>query len=385
MQKLGLKAKERAEFEKALRSSHTRRVEVSVTNLQGAVLGRISPVLLDGQVTVDRAADVSRTASLTFLDPHHSLSFDTNSPDDAALYADRMIRVDYIVSVPALDREVETTVFLGPVTKLDRAGDVVTVEAQGKEALASGAIWRPLTLKKGTRMTAGIRTLMRDRAGERQLQIPNANARIPKARSLDRFSSIWSHARKLASGLNRQLFYDGAGTLILRNPPNSPVYTFRDEDGGDVVSDVQVSYEMENVKNTVLVIGAKPKGAKSRVRARAIAPRNHALSPWRLGRSGGPRYLVEVIEDSAIRTKKEAQAKANQVLKNRLRETVQVTFDALPVPHLDPGDLVRIRTASFSTTFRLGQFTIPLTPTGSPTMSVGYLKRTVPNRKRIRR
>lgn len=385
MQKLGLTAKQRAEFEKALRSSHTRRVEVSVTNLQGAVLGRISPVLLDGQVTVDMDADVTRSASLSFLDPHHALSFDTDSPDDGALYADRMIRIDYIVSVPALRREVETTVFLGPVTKLDRSGDVVQVEAQGKESLASGAIWKPLTLKKGTRISGGIRTLMRDRAGENRLQVPQINARIPKARSLDRFASIWSHAQRLAKSANRQLFYDGAGTLIMRVRPKSAVYTFRDGNGGDVVSDVQVSYEMSEVINTVLVIGAKPKGAKSRVRARAVAPRNHALSPWRLGRTGAPRYLVQSEENTSIRTQKEAQQRANTILSNKLRETVTVTFDALPVPHLDPGDMVRIRTAEFSATFRLRQFTIPLTPTGSPTMSVGYLKRTVPKRKRIRR
>ncbi len=57
-----------------------------------------------------------RSATLTFLDPSHSLNFDTDSPTTAAIYADRMIRVRYGVHVEELDRYVFATVFTGPVT-----------------------------------------------------------------------------------------------------------------------------------------------------------------------------------------------------------------------------------------------------------------------------
>lgn len=385
MMTLGLTATERSAYEKALRSSHVRRIDVDVLNLDGDVLSAISPVLLGGQVNVDLDADVTRSASLQFLDPRHALNFDTDSPDDGALYADRMIRIRYGVHVEALGRWVWCPVFVGPVTKLSRAGDVVQVEAQGKEALVRGAIWRPLTLKKGAKVTDAIRTLMRDRGGETQFDFPDLGTRLPKARSLDRLAEIWATARSLARGLNRQLFYNGAGRLVLRSLPGSVVYTFTTGTGGDVVADLNVSYELGDVKNVVEVKGQPPKGKKERVRAVATAPPSHPLSPARLGREDAPRYLVEAIEDSSIRSNKAAQERAEAILNDRLREVVEVTFDSLPIPHLDPGDLVRVKTDELSVTFRLRQFSIPLSSDGAPTMPVGYLKKTTPNRRRIRR
>lgn len=384
MQNLGLTVEERATFEAALRASHQRRIAVAVTDLSGVTLATITPVLLDGQVVVDYDAEVTRSVSLSFLDPAHALSFDTNSPDDGALYADRMLRVTYSVYVEALSRWVDVVVFHGPVTKVDRAGDVVNVEGQGKESLARGALWNTLTLKKGTRFTDGIKTLLVNRAGETDYSIGTLSTKLPSTRSISRYDELWAAAQKLASSVDRQLFYDGTGRLLLRERPATPVYTFRDGQGGDVVAGVQVSYTLDEVKNTVVVKGGKPKGAKKRVYAEAVAPADSPLSPKRLGRPGAPRYLVEVMEDTAIRSKTAAAKKARKLLDDKIREVVDVTFDSLPIPHLDPGDLVAITTDDFSTTFRLLRFTIPLGANGAAPMPVGYLKRTTIIRKRFR-
>lgn len=381
MMNLGLTATERSAYEKALRSSHVRHIDVDVLNLDGDVLSSISPVLLGGQVSVDLDAEVTRSASLQFLDPRHALNFDTDSPDDGALYADRMIRVRYGVEVADLSRTVWATVFVGPVTKLSRADDVVNVEAQGKEALVRGAIWRPLTLKKGARVTDAIRTLMRERGGETRFDFPTVSTRLPKARSLDRLTEIWAVAKSLARSLNRQLFYNGAGVLVLRSAPNSVVYTFTTGTGGDTLTVPNVDYELGDVKNVVEVKGQPPTGKKGRVRGVATAPASHPLSPKRLGRKDAPRYLVESIEDSSIRSDAAAARRAKDLLEDRLREVVSVSFDALPIPHLDPGDLVRVKTDAFTATFRLRQFSIPLSPDGNGVMPVGYLKRTSPRRR----
>lgn len=384
MQSLGLSASERRAFEETLRSSHTRRITVYVTDLSGSILSSLTPVLLDGQVVVDADAEVTRAASLTFLDPAHALSFDTDSPDDGALYADRMLRIDYGVRVPALERTVTVTVFHGPVTKLDRAGDVVSVEAQGKEALARGAIWRTMVVKKGFPTVSAIKMLLRDRAGERNFAFASLSHRVPSTRSLDRYSEIWASALSLARSAHRQLFYNGAGVLVLRSYPSSPVYTFRDGTGGDIVGGVQVSYQMDDVRNTVVVEGGIPKGSKTRVRWAEPAPSSHALSPYRLARNGDPRYLVEVVKEDSIRSKSAAKKRAKDLLARRLLEPVEVTFDSLPIPHLDPLDTVRVESEALTTTFALRRFTIPLGESGSPVMPVGYLKRTSIIRKRFR-
>lgn len=405
MMTLGLNGDERRAYEKALRRSHTRRIEVDVLNLNGVVESAIHPTLIGGQVNVDIDAEVTRSASLQFLDPRHTLNFDTDSPDSGALFADRMVRIRYGIDVEALGGYVWATIFTGPVTRLSRAGDVVNVEAQGKESLVRGAIWKPLTLRKGATFTDAIRTLMRSRGGETSFAMPEVvnkagrPIRLPRSRSLDRYAEIWKTALSLARGVNRQLFYDGRGVLVLRSLPGSVVYTFTtaetDTSGtnGDVLTDPQISYELGDVKNVVEIKGQPPKGKKGKVRGVAIAPRTHALSPWRLGRSftdsdgdavAAPRYLVETIEDSSIRSDAAARRRARDLLEDRLREVVDVSFDSLPIPHLDPGDLVRIQTGDFTATFRLRTFSIPLTPEGAPAMPVGYVKRLTPNRKKIR-
>lgn len=390
MQTLGLTTAERRAYERALRGSHTRRVDVDVLDLNGNTLASLAPVLIDGQVNVDMDAEVTRSATLTFLDPNRTLNFDTDSPDDGALYADRMIQIRYGIYVEELERYVYATVFTGPVTGLSREGATVSVEAQGKEALIRGAIWEPLTLRKGLEVTAGLRALIRDRGGETRTSIPgkfNAYGRpvtLPKTRSLDRFAAIWETALGLAKGIDRQLFYTGDGVATLRPWPSSVVYTFTDGEGGSILGDLSVDYQLDDLKNVVVVRGQPPSGAKGIVWGRAQAPKQHPLSPERLGRTGAPRYLVELREDSSIRTDAEAKKLAERILEKVLKESIDVNFDSLPVPHLEPGDMVRVQTDDFTLSFRLRKFAIPLAPSGAPPMPVGYLKRLTPTAREKR-
>lgn len=384
MQRMGLTRAELRAYHKALRDNQTRRVRVAVQNLDGETLAHLTPTVLDGQVIVDLDAEVTRTLTMQFLDPNHALNFDSDSPDDGALYADRMLRVYYSVRVPDLGRHVSCVVFTGPLVKLDRNGDVVTIEAHGKERLALGELWRPLAIKKGTPKVDAVRTLM-DQAGETRYAFPTLKTRLPKRKSVNRFQSAWKVARHIAHSMDRQLFYPGNGICTMRHYPRTPLFTFNTGERGEVVSDVAISNTMDDFRNVVLVVGGKPKGAKHRVRARAIAPKHHPLSPDRLGRNGQPRFMVEKIEDDSIRSRKEARRRAERVLEDRLRSVAQVTFDSVPIPHLDPGDWVRVRTDDGVVSFRLRQFSIPLGTEGEQVMPIGYLKKTDVSRRRIRR
>lgn len=387
MRRLGLNADERTAYHRALRSSQQRRIRVAVLDLDGRQVGNISNRILDGQIVVDANATVTRMAMLQILDPRRTLDFDSNTPDDGALFADRMLRIHYSVFVAELDQWVSCPVFTGPVIKLDRNGDILAVEAHGKEHLAMGEMWRPLHLEKGTKKTDAIRTIL-ERTGETRFDIPDLKVRLPKPQSLGRFAVPWKVARKKANGMDRQLFYPGDGVCTLRRRPTTPVFTFTEGEDGEVVGDVAVSHTLDDLKNVVLVRGGKPKGAKRRVQAVAIADPSEPLSPnpdRGLGRNGQQRYLVHRIDEDSIKSKREAQRKADRVLEDKLRQTVDVTFDSMPIPHLDAGDLVRVRTDEATWTFRLDRFTLPLGVEGDQTMAVGYLKKTGIDRRRIRR
>ena len=395
MYPLGLRRSQLREFKQALRSSHSMRVRVYVLNLDHERLADLSDELEDGQVNIDSTADVTRSATISFLDRARTFDFNSDSPGDGALYANRMLRIEYRVKVDSIGDWVEVPIFTGPIVSMDRAGDVVNVEAQGKESLAMGACWEPLTIKKGTPKVDAIKRIMRERGGESRFSLPDLKERLGHRVSLGRQSSPWSAANRIAESIDdggRQLFYDGAGRLRLRHHPENDCYTFNDGNGGEVMTEPQVAFSTDNVANIVWVKGGKPKATQRKNETRAefearqakergvedyvVAPHSHPLSPFwphGLGRPDAPHYLLEVVENQHVRSKKAATARAQKLLNHRLTQAVDVTLDSLVVPHVEEGDKVRIETSSFSMSFYLRQTTIPLKHDG--TQSIGYLKR----------
>jgi hypothetical protein len=371
---LGLSSASLRALNATLTAHHEIRVRASVLTLSGTTTADVSSMLVDGQVNVDASADVTRTASLSLLDPSRSLSIDSNSPADAALFMDRMIRLTYEVAVAG--QWVAIPVFTGPITKLSRSGAVLSVEASGKEILARSAAWRPLNLRKGTPKTTAIRLILSERAGETTFSIPTLTSRLPTALSLASTDIPWVVARRIANSLGRQLYYDGEGVCRLRTVPGVPVFTFT---GAALVGPIQLSYSPATA-NAVQVIGATPKGSKVPVSYSAVAAASHPLSPWALGRNGVPRYLPNVIQDSNIRSTAEAKVVATNTLAQSLLEAVDASFDSVPIPHLDPSDVVAAYTDEGHVTFRLGSFSLPL-GVGSP-MSVGYHRNVSPKHRR---
>lgn len=354
-----------------LASTYRARTRVAVMSFDQTNRTDITAHLVDGQVDIDATADVTRSATLSLDDPNRSLPFDSDHPADTALFLDRMIRVDYEVLVD--DEWIPLPIFTGPVTKLDRNGSQVTVECQGKETLLLGAAWRSMTLRKGLARTDAIGRLLTEGNpvyGEARRSIPDLVSRLPKHVALTRVSVPWVEARKIARSLNRQLYYDGAGVARLRSWPNRVGFTFRSD--LHVTSDPQITIDPSaGLVNAVAVLGVVPKGSKHHVKAVAVAPANHPLSPQRIG-----RYLLPsggYVQDDSIKTSREAQDRADQLLADGLRQAVDVSFDSRVVPFLDPGDLCSVRSDELSVTFRLSKASIPLTASdGAASMSVGY-------------
>jgi len=385
---LGLTPADYKSFVQALADPHAIRLDVAVLTLDEDEISRISPDILTWQVDVDADADVDRALTITVLDPNHSLHLDSDSPDDGALYADRMFQLIYSVLVPGLSERVDVEVFTGPIVDLERDGSQLNLTAHGKEELGMGWIWRPITIKKGARKSDAIRTILAERTGEQNFDIPDVTVKLPKGLSLGRAAAAWPRSRKLAQSMNRQLYYNGAGTCRLRIRPRRPLFTFRADSPArsNITSSVTVTHDFTEVKNAVWFRGGKPNGQKKPVEFFAVAPKGHPLSPQRLGRTDADgrkvgRYLVAEHSNEHVRSKAEAKRRANALLDDLLLEVVGVSFTAVPVPHLDPLDVVRVETRDFSANVRLRQFSI-----GSEGMTVGYIERVSrPNRRAIRR
>jgi len=379
---LGLSAAQQRVFHETLASSHSISIRVHILDLNHKSLGEVSERLIGGQVNVDVTGETSsRSASVAFSDPDHSMNFDADSPDVSSVYLNRMLRIfycvtgpllaDYAAANPGVSAWVNVPVFTGPITAVSRDDSQVQVECQGKEILAQGIAYTPHTYGKGWYRTTIIREIM-FQTGETRFGLDSFLSKTATPISLGGGSIPWDWAKSIAAGMGAHIFYDGRGVLRVRRYPTSTQFTFRHGDGGSLVGAPSLSYRLDDVKNIVRVRGGVPAGAKSAVSVDAVAPRTHPLSPWKLGRNGQPRYLLETIEDDTIKSRADALYVASARLDQLMMQSTDVAFDVLPLPHLEPGDLIRLQTPDFSTALRANVFVIPLT--AGDTMSVGYMK-----------
>ena len=111
---LGLTKAQDDAYRAALVTSHRIRTKVLVLDANEAPVKGLVPQVLSGAVTVEASAAVSRSLSMTLLDPNHKLTFDSASPADGALYADNFVQVTYGVETSL--GWVDVPVFTGPVT-----------------------------------------------------------------------------------------------------------------------------------------------------------------------------------------------------------------------------------------------------------------------------
>lgn len=380
---MSLNASELKAYHRALCKPHSVRVEVAILTLEERPIESITPLVLTGQVTYDTTAAVTRMLSLEFLDPHHTLNVDTDTPSDGALFLDRLVRVTYTIWVEELARFVGCRVFTGVPWKLARNGAVVTVEAHGKERLALRPAWRTFHRSKGARKQTVLRALLADRAGEGHFKFGDdaVPGKLATRFTVGRKQLVWPRAKKLADSMNRQLYYDGRGACTLRRLPGVPLVTFKPGDDGALLSPVAVDTDVTDFINTVHFKGKKNVPPVVR-KLRAANP----ASPHRLARNGVPGVIATFVENSQVKVRARAVRKADEALDRQGREVVSHTYDVLPFPHLDELDMVRVVTDSGATIrHRLTEWALPLSTEGAPPMTVGYTKRLTPNRARIRK
>jgi hypothetical protein len=356
--------------------------------------------MVTGAVTVDATATVTRSLAMTFVDPLRRLGFDAASPGKGAIFADNMIAVRYAVEVDPLGW-IEIPVFWGPVTTFERDAASVTIEAQGKEALALDPHFatQGYTIAKGRRVDNAIRDVM-DRMGETRYHMPDLSARLAARRAIqaddepwDIVKFGWASQKKVYHGKGKKRrgkkvdveynglvkiaghyypFYNGRGQLTVRRRTTLPMLTF--QEGRDLLTVPTVKFDALAARNHVVVTGATVTVGKKHVQRRASAtlPPGHPLSPYAIGRNGKARYMSEFVDAPTIKTQAAAVAAAKQILAVKSAEGLDLSFDSLPFPMLEELDYVTVQTGDYSLAIPLETFTIPLD--GSSNMTIGYTK-----------
>lgn len=375
MDRLGLHPTDLRAYQQALTFTHERRIRVHIFDLNMTLMRSLTPQVLDGQVTCDTTAEVSRILTLTFLDPSQSLAFEPDSPGPA-LWRNRIVRVIYSVRVPALGDWIDCPVFTGPLWDFSRQGAQVSITAHGMERLALGQAWNHKVYPAKSKRTDAIEDIL-GRVGEDCHALPNLAFKFPQQFSVAKMDQPWKRAQHIAHSMNRYLMYDGRGTLHLRHFNDRPVFTFDRE----LLSPPTFTRSKDPIINTVEVTGAKPKGAKRRVRAVSVA--TGWMSPDSLGRGSNGLRLAEQVQNDHIRSTKEARDVADRRLKHHEQQRVTVAFDSLPIPHLEEHDRVAVTSTGVGEVrLRMAQWTIPLgggDGSAAP-MTVGSVRRTTQGR-----
>lgn len=375
-----LTAAQRAEFELRLATGYEQRTTVTILTNEDVPVSTVSAWVLDGQVDVrvpefDRESEkieVSRNASLTLLDPAAELGFDSGSPTGGAMYLDRMIGLAY--GVRCSFGWVDCPVFVGPLTDVERDGEFVSIEAQSKELFGLSEANTTATYKEGRTVTDVFSSLMA-RSGEDPALVDALpdGPKLQKTFSITPESHYWFHAYRVAASVDRAPFYDGSGRCRTPLRPVLPSWLFAYGDGGMLRSLPKVGYSIDGLKNAARVSGGTPNGSKKKATGYAEAPPTHPLAAEKLGRRGTKRYMLTTEDDSALTNNTKANARARENLTDGLAQQVASSFTALPVPHLEPWDVVVVNAPHFAGEMRVNQFSLPLTADG--VMTVGFNER----------
>ena len=150
----------------------------------------------------------------------------------------------------------------------------------------------------------------------------------------------WQDIQDLATAIGFEAFFDSRGVFVFRPIPDpsvgDPVWVF-DEDSNPLVSDASRELSNEQTFNHVIVVGQSTSSANA-VTAEAFD--NNPSSPtYILGPYG---EVTERLTFSLITSQDQAQATANALLFNSLGAADTVTITCVPMPALEPGDIIRV-------------------------------------------
>lgn len=369
----GLTEDEMDAYHRGLSRTHWRRIEVEVTTLDGDTVAHMTPEVMGGEVVVDSAAgdDVtSRILTMSFLNPALA-AFEPESATDMPFHRRYALHVTDCRLIPELGRWVECPVFSGPIWDFDREGKEVRIVGHGWERQAFCVKWDPETFRKGVKKTDIIKSLLREAGFIHLGGIPDLPASLPERMTLTKRDILWPAAVKLAKSMDRHLYFDAAGRPRMRRLPDAPAFTFDDR---HLMGELLVDRQSESTPNVFEVVGAKPKGAKRRVRDVRELDATNPNSKESLALHGQPYRVLVTEENRAIKTQAEAESRAKRLREKAEKGMTDTQVDVLPFPHFEELDLAAVRDSVGSERIRLNRFTVPLAQEASP-LSINSIRR----------
>lgn len=381
---MGLNSADFTAYEAVLGQSHQIRRTVHILDLDHAFIEDVSPFVVSGQVNVG-SGEVGRSATLTLFDPTHSIGFDTANPTEGTVAPKYLVRITRGIYVETIDRWVDVPLGVLWANKVTRSGDVLSIEAQGKEALGQYPYTYPASLAAPGTMGAGFNKLYLIQAimgqiGETRFAFTQAEsaAVTTAARVVTPEDTWWGLCREIADSMGWLLFYNAEGYLECRPPTAAAVYTFARGIGGTLRDEGDIGYSTDGIINAVKAEGATPENAEAPfVAFAATAP----TDPLSLTRNGVRLYFRTDVSNEWATTQAITQSVADYNLAVSKLQSVTGGVDSSVVAHLEPGDQVGyVNSDGVWVQFAWTEASIPL---GLGTQSNGYQRRVSTTSRRL--
>jgi hypothetical protein len=364
---LGLSAADLAAVVRCFGLPHRIRRSLRLLDLDHNPVEDVTSTFYEGQVNVNagQGDGVSRSATISLYDPSRAVGLDVANAGAGVVSPRYLLEASRGMFVDELDRWVDIPAGVFWFNAPTRAGDLLNIEGQGKEALARYGVVRQLGFSSAANKMRVIRDIL-ESIGETRFRLEPTTATMGKTWTLTYDTTPWAACQSIAAGMGRQLFYDAEGYVVCRTTPSSAVFTFRQGNGGTIRKEPEFGYSSDSAYNYVLASGATPQGQNVPIRRGALVASTH---PMYLTRNGTFLPLRYDVSNDKLTTTAQVQSLANSTLASIVQDTQTGGWDSSPVWHLDEGDVVHVTDArddegtdaSYGINVRMTSWSFPLT------------------------
>jgi hypothetical protein len=327
--------------------------------------------VVDGTVTVDASAAIRRTYSATIAQQSAFPTF----TDYAGVFSPfgTVHKVFRGVQYPTGRVEwcqLGTFRLDGPATSLE-PGTVKVTGSDLSKVVQDNRFLSPTTTVTTNRIPVELTRHLRGALGSAQaVRDLTGDTHLTPAMTWDR--DRWQGLRDLALSIGAEVIFGVDGTALIQYVPdvtNAVVWTVTAAGaaaGGDIIITGDRELDRSSVYNCVVATGERTDNVPP---ARGVAYDLNPSSPTYVGNPIGssPFGLVPAFYSSPVLTTNTACTKAAQTILNRTKALQRrVTFECVPNPAVDGGDVARIYLPnSTSEVHIIDSVQVPLTVTGT--------------------
>jgi hypothetical protein len=226
-------------------------------------------------------------------------------------------------------------------------------------------VWQmPFTLPGGTLYSDAIKAMVLNRLPSQTAFNISTTTRVCPllVYGAQQGGDPWQDIQELAQAIGYEAYFDAVGTFVCRPVPDprvgDPVWQF-DEDAIQLVSEAERELSSEQTFNDIVVVGQSTSTANP---FSAEAFDDDPSSPtYVLGPYG---RVTQRLTFSLITSQDQAQDTANATLYNSLGGADTVTLTVVPMPALEPGDIIKVNCSNVRVngTYMINSMTTPMSP-----------------------